>query len=412
MAIDSIQGRSGISTGELEGAGGAPAQTDGSPRAVREPSSASSWAGAFETASSVAGIALSMSRLAANSSASARISPQQAQVFDFLAILGRILQDAAEFLRGDDARSTRAPVAATAPKNGGTASTSTESRAHTQGETTSGGTSLKSQAEGHASAEARATSSSFSGPDGVGTAAEARARLGIEASASGAITSDYGSVSGSIRASAELYARAKAYAMANSRGARAGAEVEIGAHLEIDAQVDASTLGGNVTVHAEGIAEAGSGAKVKATAGISYEPLEAAVNAKAGAFAGARAGFEAEGGLAGVKYGVSGELRAGVGLNAEINAGIEDGKVRFSFGFGVSVGVGFSTAFDVEIDFKAMGKALGDLFGAIADLFGGNEGDWSHAASALTQFIGSIPSVKEQAKKLAATTEAYASYAP
>lgn len=412
MAIDSVQGRSDIDTGEIEGAGGAPGQTEGSPRPVREPSSTSNWAGAFETAPSVASVALSVSQLAASSSSSARISPQQAQVFDFLAILGRIFQDAAEFLSGQyDAQSVRVPMAATAPKNGGAASTGTESRAHTQGETTSRGAWLKGQAGEHASAEARATSSSFAGPDGVGAVAEAEARLGVAASASGSITSDCGSVSGSVRASAELYARAKAYAMANSKGARAGAEVEIGAHLEIDARVDASTLGGNVTVHAEGIAEAGSGAKAQATAGISYEPLEAAVNAKAGAFAGARAGFEAAGGVAGVKYGVSGELRAGVGLNAEINAGIEDGKVRFSFGFGISVGVGFSTAFDVEIDFKAAGKALGDLFGAIAGLFGGNEGDWSHAASALTQFIGSIPSVQEQAKKLAATTEAYASYA-
>lgn len=453
MGIDSIggNGRAFVDEGiPVSDRGTLPSYAGAAPRAG-EQNSTSSWQGTVGKVANYYGSAVNAAKLISN--ATGNTSPEVAKTFDFLALLGQIFEQAAEFFRGDNASK---PVSSAAPDGGAKGQTPTPTKApqqqttdpaskeapvdddkshenetadsetfasnakaqmnagcpahgknakttrtgisegvETEGTSTSGGATLKGKANARAFAEASATTSSFAGPDGVGTVATAEAHIGVEAGASGSITSDYGNVSGSVHASAELYARAKAYTFANTKGARAGVEVEVGARAEVDAQMDASTLGGNVSVHGEGMAEAGTSAKAQAKVGISYDPLEAAVNAKVGAFAGARAGASAKGGACGINYGASVEVRAGVGIDAQINAGLEDGKLKFSWSFGISVGVGFGFKLDFEIDFKGIGKAIGDLFGAIAGLFGGNKGDGSKAGEIITQVVGSIPQVQD-----------------
>lgn len=436
MGIDSIGGPSGTFAPEVAGAEGTPALASPSAKPERSSNTVSAFSETAHDLFIIYGAAMSAAQLA--TSAGGKTTKQQAALFDFGALLGKFFEAAAGFFRGagsDGASPTQSkpgaatagsapgttagapePIAdqgfasaakaqldAAAPRvdpNGPTTRVVAEKEVRVKGETTIDGATFKGEASARVGAEAKASSSTFAGPDGVGAVAEASARAAVEVSVSGSITSDYGSVSGSAHASAEVYARAKVYATANTKGARAGAEVEVGARAEVDAKVDASTLGGHVTVHAEGTAEVGTGAKAQAKVGVSYDPLEAAVEAKAGAFAGARAKFNANGGIAGVKYGIAGEARAGVGLDAQVNAGLSDGKFKFTFGFGVSVGVGFALKLDFEIDLNAVGKAIGDLFGAVAGLFGGNKGDWTLAANRVAQLVASLPQAQEQLKKV------------
>jgi hypothetical protein len=346
---------------------------------------------------------LDVGQLLAQLFAGGKTSSEQANHFDFFALLAKIFEGASL-----PATPKEAPPAPTT--SGELGSGEVRSRlsnaalgaqdsdqgfkqsVHAQGSTSLAGATLAGTAD--AAAYARAGTTTSSAPGAV--AAEADARLGVSASASGAITSRYGSISGNASVTAEIYAHAKAYAEANAHGATAGANAEVGAHVKAQAQADAVGAGGLVTGHAEATAEAGAGGKAGAKVGVSYDPPSTVVDASADAFAGARAAFDAKGGVAGMTYGIHGEAWAGVGAKVEVEAGLTDGKFHFSFGAGISLGVGTFLKFDFEIDLKPIQKAFGDLVGAIAGLFGGGSGDGTHAASAITDAVnraqpGSVP---------------------
>jgi hypothetical protein len=319
--------------------------------------------------------------------------PPPPALFDFGALLGKIVAA----LVGQPA-----PQAAQAPA-GATPSTSTppppadtqtsSTSVHAQGQTTIGDTTFAGTADAKAYATTTSSSQTFAGPEGVGVKGAASAQVGVSATASGTVTSSLGTLSGTAGCSAEAYARAQGYACANEKGATAEGSAEVGAHVEAHANADAVTADGLVTGHADAIAEAGTGAKADAKVGVSADPPTAAVDASGGAFAGARAGFHANGGVAGMKYGVSGEAWAGVGVKADVHAGMSDGKFKFSFGIGVACGVGGFLKFDFEIDFNAIGRALGNFFGGHSDS--------SAPAKGATQVLGDwFQRLPETRKKL------------
>lgn len=354
--------------------------------------------------------------LLANLFSGHKSSADQANHFDFFALLAKIFDGTNESTSPAPKKTSPSPSAAPSPGVGKTedqkpkelTSSDVQSKlstsatgpqdydqgfkqsAHIEGTKTVGDFTMSGKADASVYAGAGTKSTSYAGPNGVGASVEADARIGVSASASGSITSKYGSISGSARATAEIYAHAKAYVSANSKGATAGADVEVGAHVKAEAQADAEALGGLVSGHAAGVAEAGAGGKAGAKIGISYDPPSAVVDAKADAFAGARAAFDAKGGMAGMTYGIHGEAWAGVGAKVEVEAGMTDGKFHFTFGAGISLGVGTFLKFDFELDLKPIGKALGTFFSALSGLFNGGSGDGSHANKAVSDAVNRI----------------------
>lgn len=275
------------------------------------------------------------------------------------------------------------------------------------------------RAEGRASAEAHALTKSSSevfcdGKNGVGVRGAAEASIGASAEAAGQVTTDLGSIDGRVKVGAELYARAQGEAKAGPTGASATGKVEAGAMATAEAESNLQLGDGLVRGHAEAHAEAGAGGKATGKVGVSYDPPEAVFNAKAESFAGARAGYSAKGGAAGVKYGIEGEVWAGVGAKAEINGGLDDdGKFKVDFCIGASLGVGcmlrFSFEFDTKEFAKTVGRVVGDVFSgvfkAVAGLFGGGKGDGGHAQQLITQTAqqlvtqGVTSAVKDEAPK-------------
>jgi hypothetical protein len=249
------------------------------------------------------------------------------------------------------------------------------------------------RAEGRASAEAHALARSSSevfcdGRNGVGVRGGAEASIGASAEAAGSVTTDIGSIDGRAKVSAELYARAQGEARAGPTGASATGLVEAGAMAKAEAESNLQLGDGLVQGHAEAHAEAGAGGKATGKVGVSFDPPEAVVSAKAESFAGARAGYSAKGGAAGLKYGIEAEVWAGAGAKVEINGGLtDDGKFKVDFCIGASLGVGCMVRFSIEFDLKefarTVGKVAGAVFGgvfkAVAGLFGGGKGDGSHA---------------------------------
>jgi hypothetical protein len=221
------------------------------------------------------------------------------------------------------------------------------------------------------------------------------ASLGGSVGASGSVAGDWGHLSGSVVASAELRAAAAAYLRAAGGGGEAGVSAEVGLGVQVRARAEASLGGGLVSGRAEGTATAGAGADALARVSLSPHPLEASVQASAGGFAGSRAEFTIRGGVCGVTAGVHGEAWAGVGIRAEVAIGLHDGKFTFSLGLGVALGVGGFLRIDVEIDFQAIGKAIVDFF---AQLFGGHPAagaPGAHAAQLLDRTLASPPEVPE-----------------
>lgn len=275
------------------------------------------------------------------------------------------------------------------------------------------------RAEGRASAEAHALARSNSevfcdGKNGVGVRGSAEASIGASAEAAGSVTSDIGSIDGRAKVSAELYARAQGEAKAGPTGASATGMVEAGAMAKAEAESNMQLGDGLVQGHAEAHAEAGAGGKATGKVGVSYDPPEAVVSAKAESFAGARAGYSAKGGAAGLKYGIEAEVWAGAGAKVEINGGLtDDGKFKVDFCIGASLGVGCMIRFSIEFDMKefakTVGKVVGDVFGgvfkAVAGLFGGGKGDGKHAQQVVDTAVKQLSGAATQAVASSAKDE-------
>jgi hypothetical protein len=192
---------------------------------------------------------------------------------------------------------------------------------------------------------------------------------------------------------------------------------EAGVMARGEAETNLQLGDGLVAGHAEAQAESGAGGKAKAHAGVSFNPPEAVVNAKAEAFAGARAGYSAKGGVAGVGYGIEAEVWAGAGAKAEINGGLDkDGKFKVEFSLGIACGVGAMVKINFEFDTKNFGKVvtgvvkaagdvIGAIVGAVAGLFDGGSGDGKHAGQVVASAIKSVAPLIAQAATTAAKNE-------
>lgn len=267
----------------------------------------------------------------------------------------------------------------------------------------------KGRAAAEAHAEAKSFSESFTDGSSVGVRGGAEASVGASAEAEGSIQTDIGSVDGRARISAEAYARVMGEAQAGPTGLSATGKAETGVMARGEAESNVNLADGLIKGHAEAQAEAGAGAQATGTAGVSFNPVNAVVNAKAESFAGARAGYSAQGGVAGIGYGIEAEVWAGAGIKAEINGGLDkEGKFKLEFAFGVAVGVGAQVKFNIEIDTKEVAKAIGkvlggagSIFGAIfkgvAGLFGGGKGDGTHAAKCIESGINRMAPMIDQA---------------
>lgn len=274
------------------------------------------------------------------------------------------------------------------------------------------------RAKGRAAAEAHAKADTFSETfidgSGVGVRGGAEASAGVSAEAEGSIQTDIGSIDGRARVSAEVYARLYGEARAGPDGVSAAGKAEVGAMANADAETNLQLADGFIAGHADAHAEAGAGGKATGRAGISFNPAEAVVNAKAESFAGARAGYSAKAGIAGVGAGVEAEVWAGAGARAEINGGLDkEGKFKLEFSLGIAAGVGCMVKFKLEFDTKEFAKVatdvikfaadiVGDIFGAVAGLFDGGSGEGRHAGKALAAAIKQVaPLLGEAAAKAA-----------
>lgn len=277
------------------------------------------------------------------------------------------------------------------------------------------------RARGRAAAEAHAKADTFSETfidgSGVGVRGGAEASAGVSAEAEGSLKTDVGSIDGRARVSAEVYARLYGEARAGPDGVSAAGRAEVGAMAKADAEANLQLADGLIAGHADAHAEAGAGGRATGRAGISFNPPEAVVNAKAESFAGARAGYSAKGGIAGIGYGVEAEVWAGAGAKAEINGGLDkDGKFKLEFSVGIAAGVGCMMKFNFEFDTKLFGKVaadviglagdiLGDVFGAVAGLFDGGSGEGKHAGQAISAAVRKIAPVLGEAAAKAAKKE-------
>lgn len=137
----------------------------------------------------------------------------------------------------------------------------------------------------------------------------------------------------------------------SQNGLKAGVSGEAGAYL---ARVQASTNVAGVDL----AAQAYVGANIKGDAGINFNPSQGQLYAGAGveAFAGGKiegtAAYKTD--IAGVGLGgsVSGDVRYGIGLNADAKIGYDNGKFKFGGNFGVALGLGAGVKFGVEVDVK------------------------------------------------------------
>ena len=272
--------------------------------------------------------------------------------------------------------------------------------------------------KGRAAAEAHAKADSFSETfvdgSGVGVRGGAEASAGVSAEAEGSIKTDIGSIDGHARVSAEVYARLLGEARAGPDGVSAAGKAEVGAMANANADTNLQIADGLIAGHADAHAEAGAGGKATGKVGVSFNPPEAVVNAKAESFAGARAGYSAKGGVAGIGYGIEAEVWAGAGAKFEVNGGLDkDGKFKLEFSIGIAAGVGAMVKIKLEIDTKVIGKVIGDvvkavgdvigaIFGAVAGLFDGGSGKGAHAGQAITAAIKQVaPTVGDAAAKAA-----------
>lgn len=274
------------------------------------------------------------------------------------------------------------------------------------------------KAKGRAAAEAHAKADTFSETfvdgTGVGVRGGAEASAGVSAEAEGSIKTDVGSIDGHARVSAEVYARLYGEARAGPDGVSAAGKAEVGAMANANADTNLQIADGLIAGHADAHAEAGAGGKATGRVGVSFNPPEAVVKAKAESFAGARAGYSAKGGVAGIGYGIEVEVWAGAGAKAEINGGLDkDGKFKLEFSLGIAAGVGAMVKFNLEIDTKILGKiiadvvsaagdVLGGIFGAVAGLFDGGSGEGAHAGKAIAAAIKKVaPMIGDAAAKAA-----------
>lgn len=235
-----------------------------------------------------------------------------------------------------------------------------------------------------AGASSYSETTSSAGPGGVAARASFGASAGVSADASGTVETSFGSVTGHVGVSASVFVTGAAYVTANIGEAEVGANVAAGAVAEANAQAHAQLGGGLATADGEAHAESGAGAAARAVVTVGYRPLQAALNASAGAFAGARAGFAARAGSAGLGVGIAGEAWAGAGVKAEIHAGLKDGKFHYEIGLGIAIGVGCFLKIQFDIDLKPLQQSLGNVVGfvggildAVAGLFGAKKGDGS-----------------------------------
>lgn len=341
----------------------------------------------------------------------AAAAPQGGGDFDFFSMLGSlfgggqngqntdlfsILSNIFDFA-GDQAAQSSGANGGPSPQNPEVhrdeVSTGTEIKKEISGETGDEHLHAKGSADASIYAKANAFSETVNDGKHVKARAGAEARAGMQAEAQGQVTSDIGSIDGKARVSNEAWAAALTEAEAGPTGADAMAKAEAGTLAQAKADTNMNLGDGLVTGHAAAHAEAGGGANAMGKVGVSYAPPSAAVNAKAEAFAGARAGYAAQGGMAGMKYGIEGEVWAGIGAKAEFNSGIDkDGKLHFEFAVGVAYGVGMQIKYGMEIDLKQVAKTAGKILslftggglGAIASMFNGGKGGGQHANQAVT----------------------------
>jgi hypothetical protein len=246
-----------------------------------------------------------------------------------------------------------------------------EEKVEVAGRWSEGGVTAEGRAAAEAHARAQASSECFVDETGAGVRGGVEASVGASAEAAGRVCSDAGSIGGRARVSAEAYARLYGEARAGADGLSAAGKAEAGALAKAEAEVDAELLGGLVAGTADGRAEAGAGAQATARTAVTFNPPEAVIDAKAGAFAGARAGFKAKGGVAGVGYGIEAEVWSGAGAKAEITGGLDDGKFKFRATLGVAVGVGACVTIDLEIDTKDLVAMASGVLAAVGKLVGG-----------------------------------------
>lgn len=294
-----------------------------------------------------------------------------------------------------------------------------EERVEVQGEAGDEHVKLRGRASAEAHAIARTHGETFIEKDSVGVRGGAEASVGASAEAEGSVTTDIGSIDGRVKASAEAYARVQGEAKAGVKGASAKGKAETGVMTKAEAESNLKLADGLVKGHAEAHAQAGAGGQATGTVGLTYDPPQAVVAAKAESFAGARAGYSAKGGAAGLQYGIEGEVWAGVGAKAEIAGGLtDDGKFKLDFSFGIALGVGAMVKVSIEFDTKEFGKAVGQVFSAVGDvigglfsavagMFGGGKGDGAHAAQTVSSMCQQVaPLVANAATQAAEESEA------
>lgn len=215
------------------------------------------------------------------------------------------------------------------------------------------------------------------GANGVKGNFKREAVAGAYAQTAGKKTGAHGTAEGALEAKAEATASVTAKGTLNSNGldATAGAKVSVGVEASATGKLTSNsvTIGGQkFSAGVEGKARVSAEAKAEATvtAKVTRNPPTAVLEGKAGVSAVAKAEVEGSITLGPVKLMGSAYGSAGVEAQATGVIGYQDGKLKISGSLGAAVGLGAGAKAGVEIDVAAIGKVAVNAAHDVADVNG------------------------------------------
>lgn len=211
------------------------------------------------------------------------------------------------------------------------------------------------------------------GLDGAEARGSFEASVGFRTADEGQLSGALGTLEGGYSFAVEARVSGEGYARVGPGGAEltgslySGVMAEQGLRGRFESAPIVEIGGYPVTVQsaAESTGRAGTFATAQGEVVATFDPVQAAVDADAGAFAGARACVDAEVGAGPWKTKSTAEAWAGVGVEANLDVGLHDGKLTVGFAAGIAVALGFKLGTEVEIDVGGIGKAIGGLFGGL-----------------------------------------------
>lgn len=240
------------------------------------------------------------------------------------------------------------------------------------------------------------------GANGVKGNFKREAVAGLYAQRADKKTGAHGTAESALEAKAEATASVSAKGTLNSNGldATAGAKVSVGVEASATGKLtsNAVTIGGEkFTAGVDGKVRVSAEAKAEATvsAKVTRNPPTAVLEGKAGVSAVAKA--EAEGSITLGPVKLMGSVYGSAGAEAQMSGliGYQDGKLKLSGSMGAALGLGAGGKVGVEVDVAAIGKVAVNTAKDVADVNGDGKlglDDVGAAASKAANAVGNAAS--------------------